>query len=1818
MPPLEVTHEEMPPLEADLEAAPPQLNVAGDMPQRRFTFNYMESHITTSHLCHSASPPNDTRLSGLALKTQTLNTLKHDADYKNSGSLSSSDSSSSFKSCVGDFPPQKFLSTLGKTPDLQTSLPNEKGAASSICVENSSLFSSLSKSILPQDCLEIPETMKKFCLGRGKFLCQSIVEHKPSKKEDGDLQSVAHSLSESSKVTGDNLKTACLTTQGKQSSNSHLKIHENINENKLSGQGARPKETKLSLQFSTSDTERFNDAQDIQVSAKNSGQLETSVNSESETSSLVTSGVRGRYRKSGGGLSNSKRAANMDWIKIREAQFQVIEGRRLLETLRATSGQTLPTQIENYPMIVCQDRPLPQPVLGVLVHGIGLPSLACDVSELPFHRDVKKVLENHSIKTAQSIQTFAWAAVHSGRHVVGIAPARHGKTLAYVPGLISELLDEIPYVALPNGKGPIALIVVPNWRKARDVHDHVQKFVGSDNNRKKKIPTIVIYAGGSEDEDTVKLSLLKGCKILISTPNSVLRMLDQEFTSFKRLCHIVLDDAEMLAARFPDEVDEIMQRYKLIIKEYKDLDIPKQIMVFASEWNSNIDRFCLQYTSVPIIVISSRVEASVYGGVKQFVTLLRLNERLTAFCNLLDSLKSDHVVAFSSDSDEVEEMWQAARSRGVYCLIIHEKLSQDTISAARDQWLHSSHTKQLLLMVCTDQCYEDLAITNATCVIHYGLPASKTKFGNRLMCMLDYFIDRTSKIQPEMQPVSHVILTENCANHLSSFYELLQRCPSEYDAKNLEGFLNGYITSLESDPTKHLCPLLKSFGKCMKDKVKCKNRHMFIPEQDIKTGEFSMNTLPPSGEVTLKVIRVENASQYYCHLIEHRSYPNKVRTDLRIEYQRLAMQLFFFYSDENNRVPYVPSENHFEDGLCAFMDEEGSFYRAKVVEVSTVVTYYQSRQYKVWLVDAGCYKIGSIEQLAKLPKSLAEIPYQAIEIFLCNVEPMDNDTEWTDKADIYAHELMDGKILVGRIMLRVGLTLWLRPLVHQQTLKGVGTINDINIRHELLSNHFANPNPNHIKLLYEFFRGKIEIPEDIMQQYYHYSLEIEMSQEILPDRSEYHSVSIAAVINPERLYLHKLDNWDALMELQSRIARTMAVEDGKDSESSPKVDSSIKLELGSVCLAQSENTWYRAKIVSDCGNDIWKVFYLDFGDGEDLPGHLLRPLPRKFSQLPCQAIECQLAYIKPTGAEWSKGASEVILDLSYFVNAVKKNLLAKVVDKSEPVYGMGKRLVVDISNTENMHFSEELVRRHLAVGVDESANITMLLDKPALKSQRFFNLQDKIPFLCANIYWSEDHEESIRQAKELQGILSIRDQGWDVTIEQREVLQPVVKLLGYVADVEAHGIVISSLTACCKDSQILCDLALSLHLPFCLTSCLEQESRPEIQYQATEAIAVLVTLDSFCEYVNEISDLVKTLDDFLSVHQTKPVDLKTLKNLCSSASHLVESCYDKSLCDVLKRPELISQICKNIAMTCNDNEREPWLQLLAAITLWKHTHPSVMREANIDVILQMLTKCVDQKCLYYLLSVCQNLVKGSKKHKTDLLISNLFNILKGLLDKGLKSPALELCESLCEEMNLTLPPPSELTGVPAQKADDIARVVTPDVSWSQSCFRVVITFKVRQAKPEDFTITENRICCSCESGGILYQLDWELYDTVVPAKTKYAAQSSVMLISLAKNVKGQWSRLLKQKTKPPTLSLDYDHIMDSSDEEETEDPNTFYQFKKDSLLTSSEMTENVIYEDRFEPSEESTSEAELAAFSNSDFEEDPVDLERTILTCMKP
>ena len=85
-------------------------------------------------------------------------------------------------------------------------------------------------------------------------------------------------------------------------------------------------------------------------------------------------------------------------------------------------------------------------------------------------------------------------------------------------------------------------------------------------------------------------------------------------------------------------------------------------------------------------------------------------------------------------------------------------------------------------------------------------------------------------------------------------------------------------------------------------------------------------------------------------------------------------------------------------------------------------------------------------------------------------------------------------------------------------------------------------------------------------------------------------------------------------------------------------------KVGDFCASKFAGEWCRCKVEALLGNGLARVFYVDFGNREDVQLVMLKPLTNEFRVLPAQALQCVLADVRPQEGGWTPKAVQWLRD----------------------------------------------------------------------------------------------------------------------------------------------------------------------------------------------------------------------------------------------------------------------------------------------------------------------------------------------------------------------------------------------------------------------------------------------------------------------------------------------------------------------------------------------------------------------------------------------
>ncbi|RXN34693.1 ATP-dependent RNA helicase TDRD12 [Labeo rohita] len=410
---------------------------------------------------------------------------------------------------------------------------------------------------------------------------------------------------------------------------------------------------------------------------------------------------------------------------------------------------------------------------GVLVHAALRVEPCSNLTRAPISEKFRKFLLWRKYNGPNVAESYCWPAVARGFDTVLVSHSGDNP-LSYIPPLLMLLQTVSVVSSLAARAGPIAVILCPGWEKVQTVLELLEDSKATYNLH----PTSVLL--GVDQEEPKKFKIQRNCQLLVTTPFTMTRLLDAQCFLFLRLCHLVLDEADVLYSQAPEQMSVILKHFQKVVSGEERSRCPRQIIAVGSRWSAGIEGLVREHMIYPSIIITVMEEAALYGRVHQRVQLCLDCDKISVLLSSLDfhPPKPQKTLIITNSAEETEHVYKAVVNTAVFTLKAHEDLT-DQFDFVIDQWRKDIGHGTQVILVTTNDCLKALGIRDATCVVHYGFPTSPKLFGSRLFCLSENFrnlsdADHAESSSPAAQSV--LLLSEQNARHVCGVlrYEVAQ------------------------------------------------------------------------------------------------------------------------------------------------------------------------------------------------------------------------------------------------------------------------------------------------------------------------------------------------------------------------------------------------------------------------------------------------------------------------------------------------------------------------------------------------------------------------------------------------------------------------------------------------------------------------------------------------------------------------------------------------------------------------------------------------------------------------------------------------------------------------------------------------------------------------------------------------------------------------------------------------------------------------------------------------------------------------------------
>uniref|UniRef100_A0A671RUS0 RNA helicase n=1 Tax=Sinocyclocheilus anshuiensis TaxID=1608454 RepID=A0A671RUS0_9TELE len=682
--------------------------------------------------------------------------------------------------------------------------------------------------------------------------------------------------------------------------------------------------------------------------------------------------------------------------------------------------------------------------LGVIVHAALRVEPCSNLTRAPISEQFRKFLLWRKYNGPNVAESYCWPAVARGFDTVLVSHSGDNP-LSYIPPLLMLLQTVSVVSSLAARTGPIAVILCPGWEKVQTVLELLEDSKATYNLH----PTSVLL--GVDQEEPKKFKIQRNCQLLVTTPFTMMRLLDAQCFLFLRLCHLVLDEADVLYSQAPEQMSVILKHFQKVVSGEERSSCPRQIIAVGSRWSAGIEALVREHMIYPSVIITVMEEAALYGRVHQRAQLCLDCDKISVLLGSLDfhPPKPQKTLIITNSAEETEHVYKAVVNTAVFTLKAHEDVT-DQFDFVIDQWRKDIGHGTQVILVTTNDCLKALGIRDATCVVHYGFPSSPKLFGSRLFCMSEHFrnlsdMDHAESSSPAAQSV--LLLSELNARHVCGVLRYLRRSGALLPPELLQFALGVQQAKEDRKTDRPLCSSLKSFGFC-RDSTVCPDRHMINKSLDHPKH-------PDSGTIMVLPLCIKSANVYSGRIVSRKD-------DC---YETLAAEMNAHYGSERRCAVEVLK------GELYAIQEENIYNRVRVMEVPEKGEQLFS-SVTACFIDEGRTQEVKSHQLLQLPPQFQDLPGQAVEIILCRAQPVDGEVVWNPKVTRAISQKIKGKLHQARVVMSVGNTVWVDPMVRMTRVPGLKTyINEYNVHAEILASGFGVNNPQHVDLLKRVFQG---------------------------------------------------------------------------------------------------------------------------------------------------------------------------------------------------------------------------------------------------------------------------------------------------------------------------------------------------------------------------------------------------------------------------------------------------------------------------------------------------------------------------------------------------------------------------------------------------------------------------------------------------------------------------------------------------------------------------------------------------------------------------
>ncbi|KAF0990620.1 hypothetical protein HZS_411, partial [Henneguya salminicola] len=781
-------------------------------------------------------------------------------------------------------------------------------------------------------------------------------------------------------------------------------------------------------------------------------------------------------------------------------------------------------------------------------------------------------LKTMGINSPSITLQYSWFSMNSSSCTV-ISPHKSGLTFSALFSAIYRYFDILSNHR--SSSNPIILIICNGWVNVESCINMLQSILY----RIKKIKILSLY--GAIKNKAKILQLLSGCDIIVSTLPSLIVAHSKKFIILNDIKNIIIDDAYEIIEKYSSKINFIAKLFQNI--EFK--------LILSHYWSENLLK--LKSKNDHLIIIDP-IEVASFKKINFIVKMCYNSQKDIYLQQYLNNNCSHKTIICVESALDADEITQILSKLNFHPIKITEWQSPSELSDIINIWSKCNRS----LFVASENVISRLNITDADCIIHYGVPLSKDSFRRRITCMI-------SSILMDQKVCCTLIVSEEDIKHLLCLINLFQIMAGSKDFIDND-ILNRALISRDLEFMSELCPSIKLFGFCQ-NYYNCKKCHTINWELS------SLSHWPSSGFLKLKVINIQSATHFWCRVISHTDIVGDTTTTVKCDDSFALLSTDFqFAMTKSNKLSTVSINHKFiqDKTLIAYKDNDGIFHR---IYITSIIEYDikipRPSKFTAFCIDLGCSINVTYDNLYEIPsEKYKKIKPLVAEIIFVGLKPKHKEIIWQPECTKLICDSINNAIIEVSVIASSANTMWVNQVLIYDVLPSISQKSILfSLKRVLLDNEYASSNHQHELSLINRNPIVKTCNEQKLDQF-----QLNSFQTI--DLNTTYDIFVLNFDDSGFLYITLYESQHKLQLMDEIIMNNI----DQFSTFTPIIGSQ------QICLSCYISKWYRTLIVGETDTQ-YSAYLVDIGQIILQPKDSLRTISDELINfMPYQAIKCQL------------------------------------------------------------------------------------------------------------------------------------------------------------------------------------------------------------------------------------------------------------------------------------------------------------------------------------------------------------------------------------------------------------------------------------------------------------------------------------------------------------------------------------------------------------------------------------------------------------------